>query len=203
MDGERVMLGMDLIIVLSPLKKLMIDLFGKKIFSAKLFGLFIVKGTAGINIDGNKTFLGERMDHHRTFDQRHPAGKAGLIWKKLAVASENIGRRLLFHAQVINYFIQKIITEFDVIAGFRDAVIKIQQKLVAKNAVVILFLHIYFLAVEKNPFTNESTIENKSAHQKPSTAKPGTIRAASKIKSALMTSEKSPSVKIVIGRAKS
>jgi len=53
----------------------------------------------------------------------------------------------------------------------------------------------------KNAFINDNTIPNKKAVKKPETPKPGTSLEASIINNAFMTSEKRPSVKIVIGRA--
>ena len=51
--------------------------------------------------------------------------------------------------------------------------------------------------------TSERTMENQNAVQKPAMWKLGTIAAASMINSAFMTSEKIPSVKMVIGSAMS
>jgi hypothetical protein len=59
---------------------------------------------------------------------------------------------------------------------------------------------VFYIYFPKTIFIIDRTIENKTAVKNPLTSKPGTILVARRMSSALITKEKSPSVKILMGK---
>ena len=114
---------------------LLIDLLGSKEPPADLFGHFQAEGFAAINIDRDVIFRGKGVNHHGTFDKGSPAGKTGLVRKPRRIASEDAGWGLFLHAEVADNLVEELITQIQIIAHARLAIVQIQQQLITENLI--------------------------------------------------------------------
>ena len=87
------------------------------------------------------------MDDHRTFNQRRPAGEAGLVGKTRCIRTEYTRRRLFLHAKIVDDFIQELITQTQIVAYTRFTIVKIQKQLITKH----LMLRLRYTLLSINP----------------------------------------------------
>ena len=110
-NDNRMIIAVTFVIIHAPLDILRVDAPGSEKVMADLLGLLDVKTAAAVNIDGNEILRRERVDDDGTFDQRHPAGKAGFVGETRFITTKNIRRGLFFHAQSKNRVIEELITQ--------------------------------------------------------------------------------------------